>query len=229
MREVRMTGRVLGFLAVPLVLMTPFDGAVPDGWAALPPLTYSAKPIRGVVVDAQTGQPLEGVIIVAQWVLFVAPVGRGPRLQVLEAVTDAKGVYQFPAWGPKVNPRFPLSSLDTSDPDLSFFKPGYRPHGAANMYSSNDALRSSDWDGKTIKLEEFTGTDDEWAGMLHTVQAGLGWGDVMDWRLAPRMALALELERLSLAKKPIRVSNIGGLYELNTTVEEVRRYVEGQQ
>ena len=212
-------------LALALVLVTQ------EGSAALPPLTYSAKPIRGVIVDAGSGQPLEGVIVVAQWVLFVAPVGRGPRLQVLETVTDAQGVYQFPGWGPKLNPRFPLSSLDRMDPDLTFFKPGYRPHGASNMYSSNDARRSSDWDGKTIKLEEFTGTDDEWAGMLHTVQSGLGWGDVMDWRLAPRIALALELERLNMEQTPIarRGANISGLYALNTTIEEVRRFLEGKK
>jgi hypothetical protein len=182
-------------------------------------------------VDAVTGQPLEGVIVVAQWVLFVAPVGRGPRIQVLETVTDAKGIYQFPGWGPKPNPRFPLSSLDRMDPDLTFFKPGYRPHAVANMYASNEAVRTSDWDGKTIKLEEFTGTLDDWAGMLHTVQTGLGWGDVMDWRLAPRIALALELERINLEKTPIarRGWNISGLYALNTTIAEVRQFLEGRK
>jgi hypothetical protein len=226
-----MTSRVLGFLAVTLFPMMLFEGAVPDGWAALPPLTYSAKPIRGIVVDAGTGQPLQGVIVVAQWVLHVAPVGYGPRLQVLEAVTDAQGVYQFPAWGPKLNPRFPLSSLDMRDPDLSFFKPGYRPHGASNMYMSNDSLRSSDWDGKTIKLEEFTGTTDEWAVSLASLQITLGWGDVFDWRLAPRIALTLELERLELENTPIakRGGNIGGLSELGTTMEEIRRFLEGQK
>ena len=36
------------------------------------PLSYSAKPTRGTVIDRQTGQPLEGVIIVGQWILYEA-------------------------------------------------------------------------------------------------------------------------------------------------------------
>ena len=30
-------------------------------------LSYSAKPIRATVVDAETGQPIEGVIVNAYW------------------------------------------------------------------------------------------------------------------------------------------------------------------
>jgi hypothetical protein len=222
-----MTSRVLGILAATLLPMTLLESALPVAWAALPPLTYSAKPIRGVVVDAQTGHPLEGVIVVAQWVLHVAPVGYGPRLQVLETVTDAQGVYQFPGWGPKLNPRFPLSSLDMRDPGLTFFKPGYRPHGASNMYMSNDALRSSDWDGKTIKLEDFTGTIEQWVREVDLLQSSLSWGHEMDWRQVPRMTLAILNELKTI---PYRLSDrVSGPESLGTTMEEVRRFVEGKK
>lgn len=203
---------------------------VPQAWAAVPPMEYSAKPIRGLVVDAETGQPLEGVIVAAQWVLFIARPADGtygPRLHVLETVTDTTGAYQFPGWGPKPNPRYPFSSLDTRDPEMSFFKPGYKPEGVDNRYESNDVVRASDWDGKTIKLEKFKGTAGEWADALSFLQTSLSWGHLMDWRQVSRTTLAILEER---SKIPYRLSDrVSGAESLTTTLEQVRRFVEGQK
>lgn len=200
-----------------------------------PPLTYSAKPVRGVVVDATTGAPLEGVIVVAQWILFQGGPWYSPdhvrRLQVFETTTDSHGQYFIPGWGPKPNTLYPWSQLDTKDPEISFFKPGYTPHTVENRWQRHDAVRFSEWDGKTIKLEKFTGTPEEWARELSFLQTDLAWGwrQVMDWRSIPRMSLALELERLSLAQKKLKVSNISGLYAFGTTIEEVREFLERQK
>lgn len=199
-----------------------------------PPLTYSAKPVRGVVVDAATGEPLADVVVVAQWVLFVSGPGHGghgPRLHVTEAITNSEGKFQIPEWGPKPNPRYPWTRLRDEDPALSFFKRGYAPHYVQNRWDRNESVRFSEWDGKTIKLEKFTGTPEEWAWKLSLLQTSLAWGweEVMDWRSIPRMALALELERLSLAQKKLKVSNISGLYEFATTIEEVREFLERQK
>ncbi len=199
-----------------------------------PPLTYSAKPVRGVVVDAETGQPLDGVIVVAQWVLFAAGPGHGghgPRLHVVEVLTDAEGRFYIPGWGPKPNPRYPFTGLLDRDPMLSFFKPGYRPLTVQNRWKRNEAVRFSEWDGKMIKFEKFRGTDEEWARALGFLQTTLAWGwrGVMEWRHLPRMVLAVELERLRLEQMRVGIFDLSPLSSFDTTVEEVRRFLETQK
>src|SRR5262249_58133134 len=81
------------------------------------PDAYSAAPIHGTVVDAETQQPLAGVHVVAQWILNTGMFFHAERIQrlhILETVTDEKGEYQIPGWGPK--PRPALSRLETADP-----------------------------------------------------------------------------------------------------------------
>lgn len=196
----------------------------------LPPLTYSAKPVQGVVVDAGTGEPLEGVIIVAQWILD--ELGKGPwrRLHVFETTTDAKGNYLIPGWGPKENTWYPWTRLRDEDPALSFFKRGYIPHYAQNRWERNESVRFSEWDGKTIKLNKFRGTDDDWIKKLSLLQTSLSWGsEVMQWQHVPRITLVLEEERLMLVRHPLTVSYLSPLSTLGTTVEEVRHFLERQK
>jgi hypothetical protein len=195
-----------------------------------PPLAYSAKSIQGTVVDAATGRPLAGVIVVAQWVLYES-IDYGRHLQEMEAVTDSAGVYRFSAWGPKPNPGFPFARLDAMDPHLSLFLPGFKPGFAVNRWESNEALRASEWDGKTIQLQAFSGTAEQWAGELRSLQTSLSWGDRMDWRCLPRMTLALERERVKLVGTPVdkRGMNLRDLEDLSTTPEEVQRYLEAQK
>lgn len=198
----------------------------------MPPPAYSAQPIHGTVVDATTGKPLEGVIIVAQWVLYWTSVGgQNPhkRLQVLETVTAPDGTYALPAWGPKPNPLaidlahgYFCCFLTDRDPTLSFFKAGYRPLSLDNTrpIDIKPPVRTSDWDGRTIELEPFRGSPKEWADALAFFQADLAWRN-LDWRLYPRMALAIEGERVHL---PGRTGwKLGSLEDLGTTREEILR------
>jgi len=201
----------------------------------MPPLAYSALPIRGKVVDGTTGQPLEGVIIVAQWILYEANVGgENPRerLQVLETVTAPNGTYTFPGWGPKPNPHriYSVGSMPVGfccfltdrDPRLSYFKSGYRPLTLSNTkpIDIKPPVRTSDWDGKTIELEPFQGSLDEWARQLYFLQSGLDWGHV-DWRNFPRIVLAIEEERVRL---PGRTDwSVRDLEAFPTTREEILR------
>jgi uncharacterized GH25 family protein len=68
--------------------------------------SYSAKPITAKVVDAVTGEPLEGVNVVAHWLMEDPQAGRGQGdLELMEAVTDKSGEFHFPGWGPKAIPR----------------------------------------------------------------------------------------------------------------------------
>ena len=96
------------------------------------PFWYKAEPIEAWVVDAETNQPLEGVIVVAHWQLKGGLEGGNPvgEMMVMETLTDAKGRFYFPAWGPK------LRSLDgrlkTQSPGILLFKSGYEYRGLEN-------------------------------------------------------------------------------------------------
>jgi hypothetical protein len=201
----------LGAATLQVTAMAALVFGLASGSEAAPP-SYSAAEIRGRVVDAETKQPLEGVHVVAQWRLATGLIEahRVTRLQILETVTDAHGEYYLPPWGPK--PRPLLSELEWGfDPILTFFKVGYRPD-TKNNYSpppDNEAelsQRFSLWNGKTIALEPFRGTAQEWATYLSGVQNDLGWGHtgavlgtVNDyWKQMPRVVLAIAGERRRL-------------------------------
>lgn len=193
------------------------------------PLVYFAKDIRGQVVDDVSGEPLEGVIIVAQWELvrevipFLVNESYGDTLKIIEVVSDKEGKYLIPGWGPIPRPLF--FHLEEGDPSIEFFKSGYYPNGASNevrsQYSRN-SIRRSQWDGKTVRLRKFsgqpqeyieqdgrfkneikvTGTLDEYAFKIRIMQGRLGWDKESDeWRNYPRLIIAMkeECERLKAA------------------------------
>ena len=115
----RSTRTALAVMSFNLVLLA---GAGCVG--AFTPPAYSATGIQAAVVDEQTGRPLEGVVVVARWVLRRMG-GDGPSLHVAEAATDSNGRFAFAAWGPK--PRPPLMQLQDKSPLLILFKHGYEP------------------------------------------------------------------------------------------------------
>lgn len=125
----------------------------------LGPPVYMAEPIEGRVVDAETGQPIEGAVVVATWRTLRLGVDthEGPTLKVLETTTDADGRYRLPGWGPR--PRVPLTQVNPYSPRLTVFKSGYVPRSLSNddETSGSSMARTSDWDGKTVKLEPFVG------------------------------------------------------------------------
>ena len=169
------------------------------------PPFYSAKDIHGQIVDDDTGLPLEGVIIVAQWELRQSVLGysghKGMMVEIIEAVTDASGNYSIPSWGPR--PRLPFNYLDNRDPKLSIFKSGYFPQELSNRLQSeedaNHSLRTSEWDGKVIRLKKFGGGSlEDYASQLRIlISDGLA-GDGRKLRSYPRMVLALDAEQRRL-------------------------------
>ncbi|MHB8727985.1 MAG: peptidase associated/transthyretin-like domain-containing protein [Sulfuricaulis sp.] len=159
-------------------------------------LTYSADPISATVVDAETKQPLEGVVVTANWELEYGTYGGNVpagELMVLEAVTDKNGKFHFPAWGPKLAVR---SHLVNKDPQLILFKSGYEYRGLVNAFTGDynkGSQRHSDWNGKTIELKPFKGTEEEYARHLEFL--GTSLDPIIDkdcnWKKIPRMVLAI--------------------------------------
>jgi hypothetical protein len=201
---------------------------------AADPDTYSAAPVHGWVVDAETRQPLEGVHVVAQWILQTGLLHgqHTTRLHIMETVTDSSGAYQFPAWGPK--PRPFLSRFDGFDPMLTFFKPGYVPLDRTNFDPpQTGALRTSVWDGKTIDLTPFRGTPREWLRYVNHMQITLGWGQVIGevpyplndyWKHFPRAVLAVlkERERMPPDLRPY----VSDLTSWQVTEEQLRALIK---
>lgn len=121
------------------------------------PMFYRSKEFSGTVVDVQTGMPIEGVVVVAQWIprsWMVGEMGHYGRVEIYEDVTDKDGKYTIPGWGPKL--REPGTYLDDGEPEISFFKKGYWYFRVSNDgKGGNSALRESVWDGHVIKLKKF--------------------------------------------------------------------------
>jgi hypothetical protein len=178
---------------------------------------YSAEPIKARVVDRETKKPIAGVVVVANWILM-RPVfhGRLPvgTMQILETVTDANGDFTFPAWGPLENTTD--GYLDHEDPRLSFFKPEYYLGSIANDSAETlrgthkPSRRRSDWNGKTIELEKFSGTVDEYAEdvtsrsnrLLHNPNANLAFLTLdCHFMKTPLLAEAIDREVRSLAAR----------------------------
>ena len=88
---------------------------------------YTSDPIEAWVVDAETGQPIEGAVVTANWQLVAASLDTGGRkvrqLEVFETVTDKEGRFHFPGFT-RIN--FSLDELREEDPQILIFKAGYR-------------------------------------------------------------------------------------------------------
>lgn len=162
---------------------------------------YSTKEIRGNVVDAETGAPLPGVVIVAQWLLDSKYVGENNALlKVMETVTDKEGKYVFPAWGPIVLP--PLADFRAGDdPLVLYFKLGYERASESNEYVSRIAYRATPLggfraNGKTIRLKRCGECNDaQYWSRLDTF-SGLLPGPIIgaSWKEYPKMTWAIEQE-----------------------------------
>jgi hypothetical protein len=161
---------------------------------------YYAESIEGKVVDAKSGNPIEGVILVAHWELKGGWEGGIPvrQLQILEAMTDEGGRYSFPSWGPK----FALTGqLRSASPEIFIFKTGYKYRALYNGWHQGLDTTSSAWNRKTIALETFAGTLSEYVEHLSSLSSGL-WsagvdvgdhsGDYCGWTRFPKILRQLD-------------------------------------
>lgn len=167
--------------------------------------TYSAAPLQAWVVDAETGAPVEGAVVVAHWRLRFGLEGQGTDLELMEAVTGADGRFAFPAWGPKpLPPDVPSSAyLLNLDPQLIVLKSGYLPRAVANTIRSMEpgpgpSLRTSEWNARRIEIMRTSVTDRAYVGRLESVLVGVSWGGC-GWTRIPRAMVALDREARRLS------------------------------
>lgn len=118
-------------LMISITLISLASPAFAGGW-----LIYHDSPYKGKVVDEETNQPIEGAAVVAVWYIQRYGGGAGPIAKLLEAkeaVTDKNGEFNIPSmtgfhW-------WPFATLD--EPNLTVYKPGYRPYQEHNYRIRN--------------------------------------------------------------------------------------------
>jgi hypothetical protein len=183
---------------------------------------YYARQVHGQVVDDETEKPLEDAIIVAQWILFHKGLGESwhkARLRVVETVTDKKGHYTIP--GSPLIRLLPFTELDRYDPKLSIFKKGYRPTSFINKKDRSGPIRSSDWNGKFLRLKRPPASIEKQANKLGIFFNGIyKGGGKIEWRHFPRMLLAMyeEIQRFDLTTvDPILLPNVPDINKFSAT------------
>jgi hypothetical protein len=127
--------------------------------------TIKTESISGKVVDAETNEPIEDVIVIGYWPGFTFYFERnfvGP-IELVEVITDKEGNYFFPGWIKK--------NLDNSfrygDPQMFFYKTGYEIEIVKNAFTMENFKQMpgyfhpwrAEWDGKKIKMKKFEGNN----------------------------------------------------------------------
>jgi hypothetical protein len=173
---------------------------------------YSAESVEGWVVDAESGKPLQGVVVVAHWQLKGGFEGGNPvgQVHIYEAITDQAGRYYVPAWGP----RFALMGTLTSEsPGLLYYKAAYKYRALGNSWRPGRDNSVSDWNKKTVMLEPFKGTPLEYSKSLERLNdtlwgVGHAWGDPCGWRAFPGMLRAIDAQDAEFRRAGIGHSSV---------------------
>lgn len=103
--------------------------------------------IRGKVVDAETGAPIEGAVAMAEW---TRTKGLGNTYtvsaKVVEAVSDMEGNFELEGcYRPFVN-----------EPDLTIYKKGYVAWNNVLIFPSYKVREGFNWkNGSVFKMERF--------------------------------------------------------------------------
>ncbi len=176
---------------------------------------YTAAPIEAWVVDADTGAPIEGAVVTANWQLVAFGFDTGGRkqgqLEVMETVTDRNGRFYFPGFT-KIN--LSGSALGEADPQILIFKPGYRHIRATNQYpigeeESQGPRRKSPIIGQRLPMQRADLDIKKYASNLGFL--GIDLEILAEGGRAkeiPRMVHALECERLRLLKLDPSIGSI---------------------
>jgi hypothetical protein len=120
-------------------------------------LVYSKPEFRGRIIDSETKQAIEGVVIVAMYRSH--PIISGPGggsssiIHVKEALTDAKGEFTIPAYTTVIQPN---SYEDRTD--FIIYKPGY---GSYPHRSQKNRIYPLDYCGPEILFSKEIGTKGE--------------------------------------------------------------------
>lgn len=137
------------------------------------PTPISAATFKGKVIDADTKEPIEGAVVVAEWSEeTTTPTATHSRLKdVKEVLTDKKGEWVIK--GPRGRRggnitaifTFLTGTYYTKRPQFTIFKPGYCPCPlVVGIKVCKERMKpfSVDGEGETIELPKLTTREDRW-------------------------------------------------------------------
>jgi hypothetical protein len=180
-----------------------------------PSAVEAAGPWRGQVVDAETGQPLEGVAVIGVWQRRfldrrLVPLSPTSPVSADETVTDADGRFTLP---PRMFWRTVAGPVREPEPELALFKAGY---GGWRRQRPGTPLRTS---GAVLEMQPLRSLDERrqylrgaWPP-AEREQRRLAWqhGDHpanwidLPYRQARRYEAAINEERVALGLRPIGI------------------------
>lgn len=179
-------------------------------WAPLSAhaILYRADPIEAWVIDAESGRPVDGALVIANWQLeggLDSGIPRG-QLQLLETVTDSAGRFTFPGWGPRISFS---GHASWKWPQILVFKPGYRYARVMNEPATGrEAVARSEWHGKKISIAR---VDDnaKYIAEYQALNREIDWigrtsGDECTWRRMPGILRAIAAEDIRLEALGLR-------------------------
>lgn len=185
-------------------------------------VTYQFAPIEAWVVDAETGKPIEGAVVTANWELVKGSFD-GPRyygqLEVKETVTDANGRFAFDGFSKEDSSG---AELRGSDPQILIFKAGHKFERFTNDYHDGGAgmtrmYRTAAVNGKTVRLARLRTSDDEIGphGSLHgrlefvtKIMPGKSETAKCYWQNIPRMIRETRIHELQTKRNGVLRSSI---------------------
>ena len=185
---------------------------------------YYAQRIHGQIVDDETGKPLEGVIVVARWILLRKGLGESwhdQQLRIFETDTDKNGNYVIP--GSPMIRLMPFTELDSRDPEIVFFKKGYTLLAVSNLFDRNSVIRKSDWNAKVLRLKPFKGSKERYAIFLGSL---FTWDDYYEWQFVPRSLLAVYEEAQRLALEGIDPMRLPDVPDISKFSEADKKFLE---
>ena len=188
-------------------------------------VTYQFAPIEAWVVDAETGAPIEGAVITANWELVKGGFD-GPRyfgqLEVKETVTDKSGRFFFAGFTKNDSSG---AELRESDPQILVFKAGYVFQRFTNDYINGGAgltklERTAAANGKKVALRQVSGTVDEIRrshtaldirlGFVTRIMPGQREWEKCYWQEIPRMIKEIRKHEILMKNRGANLSSLYG-------------------
>lgn len=155
--------------------------------------SVTAHKYEATVVDAVTGQPIEGVLVIKHWQKYRGGIAGGYVIgneEIMEGVSDKNGKIYFPGWGPRI------TRVSSSSPHIYFYKSGYWVVSKYNRRYNDRNYISADSHTMRIEMKPYLGTSTQYVedvlsklgSSLRTVNSSLlsvNHGDECNWRFIP--------------------------------------------
>jgi hypothetical protein len=159
-----------------------------------------SAPVVGNVIDSESKEPLEDVIVAIVWPQYNYAYGlRGGAgtMNVLETVTDERGYYEIPGWSKKSE----VSIFTSVDPYMYFFKDGYEIKRVTNYHYPDFKYNNpkpwipwtwkAGWSETTIELKKFEGDVIDYSHHISRLPK-MDHTNGCNWMKVPRMIMALD-------------------------------------